>query len=571
MLAILSIWFYVFLICLIYGGAAARLLLHLLGEANPDPGRLPLSLLTILGLSLVTTLAGYLSLFIKIALLANALVFLGALLLAGIYYEELTHCLQAGLRRLFALHKYILALFFLIFLFILVRSAAPPSAFDTGLYHAQAIRWIEEYPVIPGLGNLHGRLAFNSMWLPANALFGFSFLKVQPCHVLNGFFLLVFLFICLQGLSNLINRQYHFSNILRAGMALPGLLVFKDQLSSPTPDVPVALLICLLFVYYVQLRENHGEVPGQFFSLLICFLAAWAITIKLSALPLALLIVAIAGKEIARCHTRNLCLLAGGAAFLVLPYFLRNIWLSGYLLYPFPALDLFHFDWQVPPAAALAEKRAVEAFARDPGYVLTPAALNSAFAWAPTWFQQTLADYGSKLARILLPGLVLLVDCLVNAITRKTWEIDLGEIGKNAVLYLTAAGGLLFWFFTAPDPRFAMGYLLVAVIIIFIPLLKAFDYQVTRIFPWSLALLMLYFVAAFLPPDLPTLGQRLWLPAPYPQERLTVEEIQGRQVYFPGNPGGKCWYAPLPCTYHPVNFVFRGAGMKDGFQARSAP
>jgi hypothetical protein len=567
MLTILIIWFYVFAICFIYGGASFKLLLSLLKEQDLE--RAPLSLITIVGLCLVTTIAGYLSLLIKIALLANALIFLGALVLVVICLGELTHCLKSGVRRLFTLNRYVLILFFISFLFILVRSAAPPSAFDTGLYHAQAIRWIEEYPVIPGLGNLHGRLAFNSMWFSANALFGFSFLKLQPFHALNGFFVSVFLFFCLQGLSNLIKEQYHCSNILRAGIALTGLLVFKDQLSSPTPDIPAALLICLIFVYYVQFLENHDVVPGQLFSLLLCFLAAWAITIKLSALPLAVFLAVIAGKEMARRRTLNLLLLVGSVSFLVLPYFLRNIWLSGYLLYPFPGLDLFHFDWQVPAAAALAEKRAVEAFARDPGSVLPQ--VKCAFSWVPLWFHQTVTDYGSKLVRIFLPGLVILLDCLVNLITSKPRKIDPRETGPDKVIYLTAGAGLLFWFLTAPDPRFGMGFLIIAAVIIFIPFLKAFDYQVTKFFPWSMALLMLYFLAVFLPQDFRTMGQRLWLPAPYPQERLTVEEIQGRQVFFPRDRGGKCWYAPLPCSYYPVNFMWRGASIKDGFKARSAP
>jgi len=30
-----------------------------------------------------------------------------------------------------------------------------PLSYDTGLYHAQNIRWIETYPLVPGLGNLH--------------------------------------------------------------------------------------------------------------------------------------------------------------------------------------------------------------------------------------------------------------------------------------------------------------------------------------------------------------------------------------------------------------------------------
>jgi len=567
MLSILIIWFYIFIICFIYGGAAVKLLLALLRENNF--ARIPLSLITIIGLGLLTTIVGYLSLFLKIALAANALIFLGALVLAGVYYVEIANCLKFGVQRLFALNKYVLALFLVSFLFILIRSAAPPSSFDTGLYHAQAIRWIEEYPVVPGLGNLHGRLAFNSAWFPANALFGFSFLKLQPFHVLNGFFLLIFLFICLQGLSNLTKKQYHFSNILRAAISIPALFVFKDQLSSPTPDIPVALLTCLIFIYYLQLQEQEDDIPDRLGSLIICFLAAWAITIKLSALPLALFMVVMVSKEIARRRPLNLLIITGGVSFLVLPYFLRNIWLSGYLVYPWPGLDLFHFDWKIPAAAALAEKRAVVEFARDPGYVLPQ--VKCAFSWVPLWFHHTITDYGGKLTRIFLPGLLILLDCLINLINRKAGQVDVQEIGPNKVIYLTAGAGLLFWFFTAPDPRFAMGFMMVAAVIIFIPLLKAFNYQVTRWFPWSISLILLYFLAVFLAKDLPVMSQRLFLPAPYPQESLSIEEIQGRKVYFPRDREGKCWYAPLPCAYYPANFGWRGASIADGFKPRSVP
>ncbi len=567
MLSILIIWFYVFVMCFIYGCGALKLLLVLLKEKDLEG--IPLSLITIIGLGLVTTIVGYLSLFLKIALVANALIFLGAFLLAGVYHREITNCLMFGVRRLFALDKFVLPLFLLGFLFILVRSAAPPSSFDTGLYHAQAIRWIEEYPLVPGLGNLHGRLAFNSAWFLANALFGFSFLKLQPFHVLNGFFLLIFLFICLEGLSNLIKKQYHFSNILRAAISLPALFVFKDQLSSPTPDIPVALLICLIFIYYLQIQEKEDDVPDRLVSLIICFLAAWAITIKLSALPLALFMVVMVSQEIARRRPLDLLIITGAVSFLVLPYFLRNIWLSGYLVYPWPGLDLFHFDWKIPVAEVLAEKRAVVEFARDPGYVLPQ--VKCAFSWVPLWFHHTITDYGSKLARVFLPGLVILLDCLVNLITRKTGKIDLQEIGKNKVIYLVAGAGLLFWFFTAPDPRFGMGFIIIAAVIIFIPLLKGFDYQVTRLFPWSIALLLLYFLVAFGLQDIPAVGPRLFFPAPYPQERLAVEEIQGHKVYFPQEREGKCWYAPLPCAYYPANFAWRGDRMADGFKPRNAP
>ncbi|MBI4644168.1 MAG: hypothetical protein HY743_10715, partial [Deltaproteobacteria bacterium] len=250
--------------------------------------------------------------------------------------------------------------------FILAKSAAPTWTYDTGLYHAQAIRWIEEYPVIPGLGNLHSRLAFNSAWFLPNALFGFSFLKLGPFHVLNGFLSLIILATSLNGLSNLIKRKYYFSNILRAGMALPVIFIFKDQLLSPTPDIPVALLTCAVFIYYVQLQEQGDEAPSRLLALGIVLLSTFAITIKLSALPLTLFIVVLTGREIAQGRPVNLFLTSGAVLLLVLPFFLRNIWLSGYPLYPFPGLDLFSLDWKIPTSATLVEKRAIVEFARDP-------------------------------------------------------------------------------------------------------------------------------------------------------------------------------------------------------------
>ena len=56
-------------------------------------------------------------------------------------------------------------------LFIALIAARKITEYDTGLYHAQSILWLKQFPVVPGLGNLHGRLAFNPMFFPISALF----------------------------------------------------------------------------------------------------------------------------------------------------------------------------------------------------------------------------------------------------------------------------------------------------------------------------------------------------------------------------------------------------------------
>jgi hypothetical protein len=45
------------------------------------------------------------------------------------------------------------------------RSMRPPTNGDSGEYHFNTIRWINAFPIVPGLGNLHGRLAFNQSFL----------------------------------------------------------------------------------------------------------------------------------------------------------------------------------------------------------------------------------------------------------------------------------------------------------------------------------------------------------------------------------------------------------------------
>ena len=58
--------------------------------------------------------------------------------------------------------------------------------YDTGLYHAQAIRWIEEYGVVPGLANLHSRFGYNSASFALSAFFSETWLigqQIGRAHV----------------------------------------------------------------------------------------------------------------------------------------------------------------------------------------------------------------------------------------------------------------------------------------------------------------------------------------------------------------------------------------------------
>ena len=68
------------------------------------------------------------------------------------------------------------------------RAIGPSRFYDTGMYHQPFVNWANAYAVVPGLGNLHGRLAFNPSSLLFAALFDVGSLDRLALHLTNGLF-----------------------------------------------------------------------------------------------------------------------------------------------------------------------------------------------------------------------------------------------------------------------------------------------------------------------------------------------------------------------------------------------
>ena len=86
-------------------------------------------------------------------------------------------------------------------IWIAILSMSSPTIFDDGLYHFNSIRWLNEYPIVLGLGNLHSRLAFNQSFFAYVA-----YLNIYPVfnhgyNLANSFLWLVLLAECLWHIS----------------------------------------------------------------------------------------------------------------------------------------------------------------------------------------------------------------------------------------------------------------------------------------------------------------------------------------------------------------------------------
>ena len=68
----------------------------------------------------------------------------------------------------------------------------------------------------------------------------------------------------------------------------------------------------------------------------------------------------------------------------VFPYLARNVILSGWLVYPFPAIDLFSLDWKIPAEEARYDAEEIKVYAKGMTDVLLKDTPMS--RWIPEWF-----------------------------------------------------------------------------------------------------------------------------------------------------------------------------------------
>ena len=132
---------------------------------------------------------------------------------------------------------------------------------DTGLYHAQAIRWIEEYGVVPGLANLHSRFGYNSASFALSAFFSETWLIGRPMHCVAGFFALLCACKCVAGLMAFWKRKkVRISDFLSIGGIFYLIAVFREMV-SPASDYFAMLVLFWVIMTWVELWEQERDCP----------------------------------------------------------------------------------------------------------------------------------------------------------------------------------------------------------------------------------------------------------------------------------------------------------------------
>lgn len=562
MLAALLIWLYILALFHLYGFAALqglRLILKVGLEDKTDP-----SLTVFTGLVIVTVLAMVAHLFIPLGAVFAIGLTVGALVIAFFQRRRLLPV------SLLSFPPLILGLFALLLLMVLENATHVPANLDTGLYHAQTIRWFETYRIVPGLGNLQLRYAFNSSWLVLNAALSLAFLGLRSFHLVNGAIFLFSTFYLASGLRRLTQNRTPVSSVMKMLFLPLSLYLLSSEMSSAGNDMPVTLIVWATLTLWVEHLESDEKSETR--KLVIFLLAVFAVTVKLSSLPLMFLAVFILLEHAAKKDWRSALILAVAGGLILLPWSIRSVFLSGYPVFPQLQLDVFPVDWKMPADQVRLAIDGVVGLARI-GNSWRPSMDMSGWQWIPRWFNRLTMN------RQLIVALTLVSPALAILGRYKYPSVFLR---KYLAAFVIAFTGSVFWFLTAPGIRFGYGFLISTCALALSPFIGDLFDRVKRPLKFLpnlvlLTLLVFQTYTLVLSLELSTLGDRLLLPADYQPSRAQVCEFgNGVKIYcrIEGEPWMECQYDLFPCIpVHRPTAEMRGPTFQDGFRAipESAP
>lgn len=405
-----------------------------------------------LGIALVTAYAEIFSLFYKVGGLANAVLILLCLFIGIVCRKHIADSCKAVLKKALSLKKEklskaaIVHAVLVIAAFVLFWLIACQRAYhvDTDLYHAQSIRWIEEYGIVKGLGNLHHRLAYNSAFMSLQALYSWAFLIDQSMHVMNAYLCML---VTVYALIRCPCRKGKY----RASDCFALVIILYDMMNMGTMASPGTDHFVLLFLLYLiskwcgYIEENGRQTES---CGILCILALYALTVKLSVAMIMLLTIKPAVELIQKKRYQTIGVMICTGLFILLPFCIRNFIISGYFVYPAAVTGFFDVDWKMLPYSVDFDKKEIAAYAKG---VYDKSRYNevwnmSVIEWFPTWWQTKELWLKIALAShiVLLPAFMIIN---IIKIIKKQTPYDI-------VVNITVLAQFLYWLLSAPLSRY---------------------------------------------------------------------------------------------------------------------
>ena len=304
---------------------------------------------------------------------------------------------------------------------------------------------------------------------------------------------------------------------------------YKNLISSPSSDTLTLLLIlyiCTKWSEFIE-RDIKEMEPYGF----LCILSAYAISLKLSAAACMVLVLWPAMQMIKRKKYKMIIKHLALGIIVLAPWLVRNVVISGYLLYPYPQLDIFDVDWKMPASVLTHDSREVIVWGRNVFNVEDYAM--PIWKWFSEWFMNNspvLISIG-----LIAEGLVLI--SLIKKLITKKMDLRLDMIAIYSFV------SLVFWISSAPLMRYGMVYLMIPICLCISRCLNG-----KRALYEILLMLIIPTVASFLG-NICNIGEKPYIWQEDYVWKLTekVELENGISVWFPAE-GDQCSADVFPCV-----------------------
>lgn len=530
------------------------------------------------GITVVTVYAQIFSLFAGVGLLANMLLLLACLALNIAFgkrfwkmVEETVDCergflfgdsrdtdgtktKRSGLRKL--IRPAVFAVLLLVFVY---GTSEGYMMYDSDLYHAQSVRWIEEYGVVEGLGNLHKRFAYNSASFALTALYSMKFLFGQSLHAVAGLIAFVVFLDALRLFRVFQRKKLLVSDFARVGSFYYVTIIFREMM-SPASDYFTMLMIFYIIVRWIDLLEAQEKSTAPYG--LLCVAAVFAITLKVSAGIILLLVLKPAYMLIREKRWKEIVVFLGLGLLTAVPFFARNVFISGFLVYPYTELDFFAVDWRMPVFSAQHDMLEIKSWAKGITYLAAHDLPVS--KWLPYWFMNELIG----MERLWVFAAWTALPVQLGVMGYLLWKRKKEQYGMILVL-MTLTACFCFWQFSAPMMRYGYAYPLLMALLVYGLIACAVAERWKKLAPLAILALLVFpcyrtfHMGKDMAGILKTQGVHV-MQQDYEDYDADVEKVGNFEVYVPTQ-GDRIGYEKFPSTPDATYVAPRGERIEDGF------
>jgi uncharacterized membrane protein YqjE len=517
------------------------------------------TLYVIIGWGSIAMLLQVYHLFFPVNLFAHIYVWLSIVILATGHFKMIVKDVVTSLHQISNKKQVAVGIGFSILVLLNIISRKADG--DIGDYHLQAIRWIEEYAAVPGIGNIRRQLGNNSNWFLLQAFGGFHFLGIRSLYTLNAALVIMAALYVTPHLK----QHFWLRNLLL--LFYFAIVATRKYTGGVTNDISITIGIIILFCWFTDIVNNNNNKAIEL--LLLMVLTMLLITYKLSALPMVLFAIGVfyyAFKQ-QLITKRIVYFLIGVGSLIFIPWFITNIIHSGYLLFPVTSSNYFDVDWEMRPEIVAYEVYANLAYARAPDVDIEVSRYFTFKQWWPHWIKSI--DIFS--AMLLVGGLFFYFALFTQWTTNKRFRNEF-TAHYYWIIATTCIVALVLWFTHGPTPRFVFGYLVFTITMGINLFHQTTLQQLLYKHKFSMvAVLLVLLIASSVKNQISNhrFFNSIIMPPSYMQPEIQKFVVSGGALNVP-LPKQQCWDSKLPCTNLPDSGLqYRGTTLNQGFSIKT--